>query len=85
MKIRAVSDDGSVYYLNSVSPDSTRWEAESLTEETLKLDFRAVPVGDYHLEIGMFDGDNPIKLGFKNDCNAQDGYYRVSKITVNSL
>jgi hypothetical protein len=85
LKIRLVSDDGDVYYVNDRYPDSTRWDSETLTEETVRLNFDGVPARDYHLEVGMFDGDTPIKLGFNNECNAQDGYYRVSKITVNSL
>ena len=85
LKLRAVSDDGSLYCLNDRYPDSTKWDAESLNEEAMKLDFRAVPPGEYHLEVGMFEGDKPIKLGFSESCIGEEGYYRVLKFTVNSL
>ncbi len=85
LKIRLVSDDGRVYALNSEYPDSRRWESETLTEETLRLDYRHVPAGEYHAEIGLFDGETPVRLGIKEEYLTPDGYYRVTKTAVNEL
>lgn len=83
--VRLSSEEGTLYYLNDKYPDSTRWEAESLTEERIRLDFRNVPAGKYYLELAMINDDIPIRLGFKNELLLADGFYRITEIVVNEL
>jgi len=74
-----------VYPLNTVYPDSTRWDAESLSTEVLRLDYRNVPAGKYSLDLGLFEGETPIKIGFKDDMKLSDGYYRLCTLQVDTL
>ena len=85
LKLRLRSEDGSTYPLNDKYPDSTRWEADTLSTERLRLDYRRVPRGEYSLEIGLFFGDEPIKLALKESTKSTDGFYTLSKIEVKPL
>ena len=85
MKIRVTSADGKHYVVNRESPDLRRLGAESSTVETLRLDYRDVPSGDYTLELGLFYGDRPIKLGMKEEMSATDGYYALASLTVSEM
>ena len=85
LKLRARDKDGNVYPLNDKSPDSTRWESESVTEETLRLSFGNVPAGEYTLECGMLYENEPIKLAIKADRLTDDGYYKLVDFTVEEI
>ena len=85
MKIRLRGEDGTTYALNDRYPDSTRWEREETAEETFRLDYKNVPVGKYTVELGLFEGDTPIKLALKREMAQEDGYYRLTDIEVTSL
>lgn len=85
LKLRLRGSDGSVYPLNEDSPDSTRWEADTITEERLRLDYRRVPAGTYRLELGLFFGDEPIKLALKEKTHAEGGFYTLTEIEVTPL
>jgi hypothetical protein len=85
LKLRLTDGEGNHYALNADFPDATRWESDTLTPETLRLDFRGVPEGEYLFELGLFDGDGPIKLAVKNEYALEDGYYRFFNIKVNTL
>lgn len=82
MKLRLTDSQGKTYPLNSESPDLRRLNAESSTTETLRLDYRSVPVGEYTLELGIFYGDRPIKLGMREEMLTNDGYYVLCKVKV---
>jgi hypothetical protein len=85
LKLRLSDDSGNIYALNNYYPDSTRWEREETTEEVFRLNYKNVPAGKYHVEIGLFEGDRPIKLAIKQEHLRPDGYYRLSDITVDTL
>lgn len=85
LRLRLTDGEGREYPLNTYYPDSTRWERETVTEERLRLDYRAVPVGSYHLEIGLFEGEMPIKLALLGKMLTADGYYRLYDVDVESL
>lgn len=85
LKLRLSDSAGNLYSLNSTYPDSTKWREDSLSTEVLRLDYRKVPAGEYHIELGLFEADTPIKLGFKADMLLSDGYYRLGILQVNSL
>ena len=85
LKLRARSSDGKLYPLNCKYPDSTRWERECVSVECIKLDFFGVPAGEYTLDIGLFFGETPIKLGIKENLKTEDGYYGVFNFSVNEL
>ncbi len=55
------------------------------SEEVFRLNYRNVPAGTYHVEIGLFEGTKPIKLGIKQERLLADGYYRLSEIQVAPL
>lgn len=85
LKIRLTDGKGNSYTLNSESPDSRRWGAESQSVEVLRLDYRAVPAGEYTVELGLFEGDAPIKLSIKPEYALSDGYYSLGEILVGEL
>ena len=82
MKLRLTDSQGKTYPLNSESPDLRRLGAESSTTETLRLDYRGVPAGEYTLELGIFFGERPIKLGMKEEMLTNDGYYALCEVKV---
>ena len=85
LRLRLSDGKGNLYPLNSLFPDSQRWEAESLSSETLSLDYRNVPAGEYTLELGLFEGKRAVKLGIEAQRLAADGYYRLFSIKINEL
>lgn len=85
LKLRARAADGKTYELNDRSPDSTRWERESVSEETLRLDFGCVPAGEYTLEVAMLYNGEPIGLGIQAERRRADGYYSLFDFTVNAI
>ena len=85
LKLRLQDAQGNTYTLNDRCPDSTRWEREQTWEEVFRLDYRQVPPGAYHVELGLFEGDRPIRLALKQETLQPDGYYRLSQIQVTSL
>ena len=85
LRLRLSDGKGGYYPLNAKYPDSTRWGAESLSEELMRLDYRDVPVGEYTVEIGLFEGESPIKLAFNPERLLSDGYYKLFNINVDSL
>ncbi len=85
LKLRLRDDKGNTYPLNHRYPDSTRWERESVSEEVFRLDYRNVPVGNYFVELGLFEGTRPIKLAVKEEYLQADGYYRLMELSVSAL
>jgi transcriptional regulator with PAS, ATPase and Fis domain len=85
LKIRLCDDEGNVYALNDRYPDSTHWEREETAEEVFRLNYKKVPEGSYHVELGLFEGERPIKLAVKQECLRPDGYYRLSQVKVEAL
>lgn len=83
-KIRLIGES-ECFVLNSESPDNRRWEADGIYDENIVLDCRGVPSGRYKLQIGMFEGNNPIKLGFDLKYLDADGYYTVCVTDVRKL
>ena len=85
LDIRLTDESGAVYHLNGESPDSREWDADSINEITLRLDYTAVPKGDYRVELGLFSGKRAIKLALKEELLLPDGYYRVADLSVGSV
>jgi hypothetical protein len=85
MKLRLTDSDGNAYPLNDEYPDLRRIGAESSACEVLRLDFRNVPAGEYRLELGIFFGERPIRLGMKEELLTVDGYYALTSLTVSEM
>ena len=85
LDIRLTDESGAVYHLNGESPDSREWDADSINEITLRLDYTAVPKGDYRVELGLFSGKRAIKLALKEELLLPDGYYRVADLSVGGV
>ena len=85
LKLRLSDKEGRVYPLPTESPDTTRWNSEGVYEETLRVDYRNIPAGEYRFELGLFFGERPIKLAIKSDALLPDGYYRLANLCVSSL
>lgn len=85
LKLRLCDDEGNTYALNDRYPDSTRWERDETSEEVFRLNYKHVPAGKYHVELGLFEGDLPIKLAVKKEYLRPDGYYRLSEVEVGTL
>ena len=84
LKVIAEGDNGR-FVLNSESPDNRKWDGGERYTETVKLDFTKIPSGRYHVKIGMFEGDTPIKLALKKDILSEDGLYTICEINVKEL
>ena len=84
LKLRLRGKNGS-YILNTESPDNRTWESESTATEKIVVNLRKVPAGVYSFEIGMFEGNTPIKLGFDTEFDLGDGFYRMTETEVKSL
>ncbi len=82
LKFKLVAENGNEYEIFSKDEINTKWNAESIVKETLKFDLSAVPAGEYTLCIGMFEGELPIKFGFKTECEMGDGFYGFDKVDV---
>ena len=85
LKLRLTDKNGRQYPLNTKYPDSTKWPAEQLSTEILRLEYREVPPGEYDLELGLFEAQTPIRLGLKQELLLADGYYRLCKLSVATL
>lgn len=80
-KVKLIGDNGeyTVFCGNGIN---LTLSAESEKAVTVKADFAGVPAGDYTLAVGMFEGETPIKLGFKKECLTSDGFYGIDSLTV---
>lgn len=85
LKLRLQDAQGNTYALNDRYPDSTRWERETTIEEVFRLHYSNVPPGTYHVEIGLFEGETPIRLAVKQEYLQPDGYYRLTELRVTPL
>lgn len=74
--------NGQLYRLNAESPDNTRWDAESAVEVPLRLDFTAVPPGEYTLCIGLYEGPTAIRLAIRSEQKNPDGSYHLESFSV---
>lgn len=80
-KVRLKNNTG-IYEIGCFRGKNQEIEAESSKTFRLKLDFSNVPEGKYELQIGMFEGERPILLGFKEVCNTEGGYYLIDSLDV---
>ena len=85
LKLRLTDKDGKAYPLNIEAPDLRRIGAESSACEALRLDYKRVPAGEYSFELGVFDGDRPIKLGMKEEMLTEDGHYTLTTLAVSEM
>lgn len=67
------------YRLYESCGNNLRW-ADRVTE-TLRLDFRGVPSGEYELVLGLFENDRAIKFALKEECLRGD-MYALTEFTV---
>lgn len=81
LKIMLKNDFG-VYEIGSFEGINKSIKSQSSQSFELDLDFTNVPNGDYGLLIGMFEEDTPIKLGIREECKADEGYYLIDELTV---
>ena len=83
LKFKLVSrESGREYEIYSNANLNEKWLSETVTKETVRLDLSAVPAGEYVLCVGMFEGETPIKMGFRAECNTEDGFYEFDSVTV---
>ena len=84
LKIQLEGENG-IFDILEESPDNRKWQAESSIKETVLLNLKGVPCGDYTLKVGMFEKDTPIKLGFEPKFLADDGHYNICTVCVKKL
>lgn len=82
LKIKLLGQNGEEYTVFEKDGLNTAWKAESLSAETVKLDLKDVPAGDYTLCVGLFECETPIKLGFKKECIMENGFYGFDTVCV---
>lgn len=78
LKVCAIGGEES-YQLYVCDGNNLRWEG--CVTETIKLDFRGVPSGEYELALGLFENDRPIKFAIKEEYLHGD-MYALTKFTV---
>lgn len=81
LKLRAVGDGGE-YPLHSSDGLNLGWVGEHI--ERLTLDFAGVPAGEYELQLGLFDGDIPIRFAMR-ESEYVSGWHRLAKISVSDI
>ena len=64
--------------------DNRTWQPDTPITLSLRVDARGVPEGDYDLCIGLFEKQNPILLGIKQEY-LKDGYYTVARTHVRGV
>lgn len=82
LKFRLVAENGKEFEIFSSDNINTNWLAEQVYKETLKFDLSDVPSGKYTLCVGLFEGDLPIKMGFKKECEMDGGFYGFDTVEV---
>jgi hypothetical protein len=82
VKLKLVGTGGAEYTVFEETGANLRWQAETVTEESFKLNLKNVPAGEYTLCIGMFEKEKPIRLGFKKACTEPDGFYDFDTVRV---
>ena len=85
LRLRLTDGAGNIYPLEAEAPDPRRWEAETLTEETLLVDYRGIAAGEYTFELGLFEGKRAIKLALDKSLATEDGYYKLAPVAVSKL
>lgn len=80
-KVRLKNETG-IYDIGCFNGINKEIEAESSKSFKLNLDFSKVPEGEYELQIGMFEEERPILLGFRDICKTDDGYYLIDSLDV---
>ena len=81
IRLRLKNETG-IYDIGCFNGINKEIEAESSKSFKLKLDFSKVPEGEYELQIGMFEEERPILLGFRAICKTDDGYYLIDSLDV---
>ena len=69
------------YLLAEETGANLRWESGAAACETLRLDFRGVPAGEYELCVGLFEGERAVKLAVKAE-QLRGGAYALAKLAV---
>lgn len=85
LELRLRDKDGRLFDLNCEPIDTTLWESGSVNEVTVRLDYRAVPHGEYSFELGLFSDERPIKLALKEELLLSDGYYKLTDVKVSQI
>ena len=80
-KVKLIGENGEYIIFNG-NDINLSLLAESEKTVTVKADFGKVSAGKYTLAVGMFEGDTSIKLGFKDECLMDDGFYCIDSLTV---
>ena len=69
------------YEVCNAPAQNTLWQSGEVTVSRYKIDASQVPSGKYTLHFGMFEGDNPILFGMKQEFF--DGwFYRLGEMEV---
>lgn len=74
-------ETGAEYIVPLTDVDNTAWMPGQQADIRTKLDCRNVPAGEYDFAVGMFEQNNPIKLGIQSEC-CMGGYYRLTSVSV---
>lgn len=82
LKFKLISENGEEYEIYSSDGVNTDWLSETVKKETVKFDLSKVAQGKYTLCVGLFEGETPIKLGFKEECKTGNGYYGFDEVEV---
>ena len=81
-KVKLVSNEGEEYPVFDKAGLNLNWLSESIKTESVVIDLKNVPSGEYTLCVGMFEGETPVKFGFKKECLTTDGYYEIDSVVV---
>lgn len=71
------------YELCSVDGRNLCWEGTCT--ETLKLDFRGVPAGDYELAVGLYEKKRPVHFALKQECLRDGHMYALTSFQVHAV
>ncbi|MBQ3870815.1 MAG: DUF4832 domain-containing protein [Clostridia bacterium] len=79
----AIGDDGKIFKAET-GRRVDALEYEQAEEYVCNIDLRDVPEGEYKICVGIFTGNEPVKLALKDEIKRGD-FYEIAKRTVRAL
>lgn len=82
LRVRLRGQQGS--FVRPVPCENRAWQPDTPVTLSLPMDATGVPAGEYFFELGLFEGERPVRLALKDSCFC-DSFYTLCTTTVQAL